>query len=193
MLNSRVQRRGFCLLVAAIFAVGAAGAGVASAESMNGYLHNLAMPPRCALSWETPDPSVPVCQLINFGAPRLALASQSVILRISDVESSRADCAAYSAGVTTTFTVDDAPVPITTQHCRFVPELGDLGELFWWWTDYRYLIPAGSLAPGVHTVMWTATYNTEVSYSLGCTDPSGRCTIPAGTVINSPTTLTITP
>jgi len=176
---------------AAVVTVLASAAGVASAESASGYLHNLAMPPRCALTSETPDPSAPICQLPNFGAPRLALTSQSVILRIGDAESSRADCAAYSAGVTTTFAVDGAPVPITTQPCRFVPKLDDF-QPFWWWTEYRYLIPAGSLAPGEHTVTWTATYNTDVSYSLGCTDPSGRCTVPAGTVVSSPTTLTIT-
>jgi len=47
-----------------------------------------------------------------------------------------------------------------------------------WETDFRYLIPAGALTPGVHTVTWTSTFTSDFSYSLGCTDPSGRCTTP---------------
>ena len=177
------------------FGVGAAVtsvSGMAAAESGDGYLHNLNAPPLCAFPWETPDPSVPICQA-RFFAPRLALTSQSVILRIGDVESSQADCEAYSSGVTTTFKVDGGSVPVTTIPCRYTPMTPDnltaFGPL--WRTDYRFLIPAGSLAVGVHTVTWTATYNVDITFSLGCTDPSGRCTTPAGTVVTATAELTI--
>lgn len=184
------------LLVAVVFAL--ATAGVASGESTDGYLHNLAAPPLCALPWQTPDPSLSICQA-RFLAPRLALTSQSVLLRIGDFEATQADCTSYDATQTTTFAVDGAPVPVTTQPCRFISQSVDnvvtlplAGAQTVWGTDFRYLIPAGSLAPGTHTVTWTATFSSDWSYSLGCTDPSGRCTVPAGTVWTETTTLTIT-
>jgi hypothetical protein len=183
--------------LAAVVAALASTAGVASGESPEGYLHNLAAPPLCAVLGDAPDASLPVCQARFFGPPRVALTSQSVLLRIGDSESSQADCEAFSAGVTTEFRIDGDPVSITTHPCRYVPQPvdnleGSLPVIPVWVTEFRYLIPAGALAPGVHTVTWTATYNVDVSYSLGCTDPSGRCTTPAGTVVTSTKELTIT-
>lgn len=169
----------------------------ASAESTDGYLHNLAAPPLCPLPWETPDPSLPVCQARVF-APRLALTSQSVVLRIGDFEASQDDCASYFTAQTTTFTIDGAAVPIVVQPCRELPHSIDnvitlpaFGADRVWETDYRYLMPAGSLLPGIHIVTWTASFTSSYSYTLGCDDPSGRCTVPAGSVFTSTTTLTI--
>lgn len=170
-------------------------AGVASGESTNAYLHTLAAPPVCAFPWETPDPSVSVCQA-RFFAPRLALTTQSIILRIGESEGSQADCTAFAAAQTTTFAIDGAPMPIITQPCRYVALAVDnvsLPALPVWLTEFRYLIPAGALAPGVHTVTWIDTFTSGYSYSPGSGDPSGRCTVPAGTVHTSTTTLTIIP
>jgi hypothetical protein len=164
--------------------------GVANAASADRYLHDPAAPPLCAFPWTTPDPSVSVCQA-RFFAPRLALTSQSVLLRIGDAESSRADCVSYDSGVATTFAIDGQGVSITKIPCHDEPRVNVAGVMPVWGVDYRHFIPAGTIAPGVHTVTWTSTYTRDVSYSLGCTDPSGRCTVSGGTVVSSTTQLII--
>jgi hypothetical protein len=191
------------ILLGAVLAISAAllaSASVTSAaESADGYLHNIAEPARCAAPGQTPDPTQSVCSA-HFFAPRVALTSQTVLLAISDFEASQGDCTSYGDAQTTTFAVDGAPVPITTQPCRYVPQSVDNvitlpveGYDAVWDSERRYLIPAGSLAPGVHTLTWTSTFTSDWSYSLGCGDPSGRCTVPAGSVDTATTTLTVMP
>jgi DNA-binding SARP family transcriptional activator len=159
---------------------------------------SLAAPPMCASPSETPNASLSSCQA-HFFAPRVALTSQSVLLTISDWEATRADCATYSAAQTTTFAVDGEPVLYTTVPCQHVTHSIDnvitlplLDAPTAWGMQDRYLIPARTLTPGTHTLTWTSTFLSDYSYSLGCTDPSGRCTTKAGTVATSTTNLTIT-
>src|SRR4051812_30452520 len=176
-----MRRISLCLVLAAAAGLATYGS-VARGDSGERYLHSfMNAPPLCPFEWGTPDANVPACQ-VRFFAPRLALASQTLLLRIGDFEASRADCAAYAAGVTTTFAIDDVPVSITTLPCRYVPQaVANVTDgccpiaVPVWMTDFRYLIPAGALHEGVHTVTWTATYTADVSFSLGCDDPSGRC------------------
>jgi hypothetical protein len=176
-----------CLLIP--IAALALGVTDASADQSDVYVHGPALPTRCPFAWQTPDPSVSTCWA-RFFVPSIALTTQSVLLRIGDYEASFADCSAFSLATTTTFQLDGAFVPITNQPCRYLP-LDTTFDQPVWRTDNRYLIPAGSLSPGDHTITWTTTYNSGYSYSLGCTDPSGRCPIPAGTVQTSTVTLTI--
>ena len=191
------------LLLGTVLAISAALLACASAstaaESGDGYLHNIAQPVRCAAQGQTPDPTVSVCS-VHFFQPRVALTSQTLLLAISDLEASRDDCSSYGSAQTTTFSVDGSPVPITTQPCRYVTQSVDneftlpiAGANAVWDSEWRYLIPAGSLAPGVHTLTFTSTFTSDYSYSLGCGDPSGRCTVPAGTIDTATTTLTIVP
>jgi hypothetical protein len=143
-----------------------------------------------------PDPSLPACQ-VRFPPGQTgyqALTSQSILFRIGDVEASQADCAAFSAATTVTFTIDGASVPVTIIPCQYIAQpIANLGNFVGnWFTDRRYLSGPGALAPGVHTETATITYNTSFSYSLSCTDPSGRCTVAAGTVNRFTSTLTVT-
>ena len=94
-------------------------------------------------------------------------------------------------GFETVSTLDGVQVDTTTVPCRFVSRPLDnqpIPVIPGWVYAVRYVIPAGSLAPGTHTLSTTGTYTVDVSYSLGCDDPSGRCTHQAGdtfTVTNS--------
>jgi hypothetical protein len=191
-MQSKLRLRVLLVASAAALALALTG-GTARATSPDGYLHSLAMPPFCPFPWGTPDPSLAICQANAF-APRLALTSQSVILRGGDYEGSLADCTGYATAVTTAFTLDRELIPVTTQPCRYVPRAVENANFFVipnWDYEVRSLIPAGSLSVGIHTLTWTATFNANFSYSLGCTDPSGRCTVPAGTVFNSTSDLVI--
>jgi hypothetical protein len=171
--------------------------GANAAPSADGYLHSIAVPPRCAFPWQSPTTD-PVCSDGLF-APRLATTSQSVILGVSDFEGSLADCQGYVDAQTTVFTIDGSPVPITIQPCRevtqSVPNLLTLpidGVNAVWAVSYRALIPAGSLSPGDYSFSWTITFTSDYTYALGCTDPSGRCLgDAAGTVLTNTNTLTI--
>jgi hypothetical protein len=183
-----IRRAVFLCLLIPIAAL-ALGVTTASADPSNAYLYGPALPTRCPVAWQSPDPSVSTCWA-RFFVPSIALTTQSVLLRIGDYEASFADCSAFSSSTTTTFQLDGAFVPITNQPCRYLPLDTTFGQPVWR-TDYRYLIPAGSLSPGDHTITWTSTFNSGYSYSLGCSDPSGRCPIPAGTVQTSTVTLTI--
>ena len=87
------------------------------------------------------------------------------------------------SGLEIVSTVDGVPVDTTTVHCRFVPHAVDnqpIPVIPGWVYATRYVIPAGSLTPGTHTFVGTATYKVDVSDSLGCDDPSGWCTHHAG-------------
>lgn len=186
------------LLAAAVVLTAAIVVPGANADlSADGYLHSIAVPPRCAFPWQSPA-SDPVCSDGLF-APRLATTSQSVILGVSDFEGSLADCEGWVNAQTTVFAIDGSPVPITFQPCRMVtqsvPNLLTLpidGANAVWATSSRILIPAGSLSPGDHSVTWTITFTSDYTYSLGCTDPSGRCLgDTTGTVLTNTNTLTI--
>ena len=166
-------------------------AGGAAASPAEHYLHSLHAPPLCL---GAPDPSLPVCQARFFGTQWQALTSQSILFRIGDIEASRADCEAFLDATTITFAIDGESVPVTTIGCRYVSRpIDNLPTTFVgnWGTDFRYLSEPGQLAPGAHTETVTITYNADVSYSLGCTDPSGRCTTPAGTVYHFTSKLTV--
>ena len=178
--------------IVALFAV----AATASAESADRYLHSIAMPPKCAFAWNQPDPSLSVCWVSPW-VDHAALASQSLILAVGDFEATREDCESWRRQ-TMVFTVDGSPVPITTQPCREVSRSIDnvitlpfFGADTVWGASFRYLIPAGSMSLGVHTFTATSTYTSDYSYTLGCDDPSGRCTVPAGTVASSTSAFTI--
>jgi hypothetical protein len=185
------------LVVAVVLTAAIMVPGANAAPSADAYLNSIAVPPRCAFPWQSPTTD-PVCSDGLF-APRLATTTQSVILGVSDFEASRTDCQGYADAQTTVFSIDGSPVPITTQPCRevtqSVPTLLTLpfdGASAVWAVSYRYLIPAGSLAPGNHTFTWTITFTSDYTYALGCTDPSGRCLGDAnGTVLTNTNTLTV--
>jgi hypothetical protein len=169
--------------------------GTAGGAATDAYVHTLLTPPRCAPADGTPDLSQPVCSVGFFGPIRQALTSQAVIVTFLDEESSQADCAAAMAGVETVATVDDVPVGTTTVGCRFVPHAVDnlaTPVIPGWVYDIRYVVSAGSLTPGTHTLGVTDTYRVDVSYSLGCDDPSGRCTHHAGDTFSFTKSLVIT-
>ena len=177
------------VVAVAVVAMSALGA------STDAYVHILLTPPRCALADGTPDPSQPVCG-VGVVRPRQALTSQSVLVGVVlDEESSQADCAAAMTGLETVFTVDGVLVDTTTVPCRFVPRSVDnqpIPVIPGWVYAIRYVIPAGSLAPGTHTLSLTGTYTVDVTDSLGCDDPSGRCSHRAGDTFTSTSSLTIT-
>ena len=98
-------------------------------------------------------------------------------------------------GVETVATVDGVSVDTTSVPCRFVPRPVDnqpIPVIPGWVNDTRYVIPAGWLTPGTHTLSTTITYTVDVSYSLGCDDPSGRCTHHAGDTFTFTHSLIIT-
>ena len=192
MFDTRRKTR-FVLASALVALAAACAAGGAAAGPAEQYLHDLAAPPLCPQ--DAPDSSLPVCQVRFFGGSWQALTSQSILFRIGDIEASRADCAAFSDATTVVFAIDGVSVPFTTIPCRFVPRpIDNLGADFAdsWATDFRYLSEPGALTAGVHTETATITVNSSYSFSLGCTDPSGRCTIPAGTVESFTSELTVT-
>jgi hypothetical protein len=166
-------------------AVLAATAGTASADSPQSYLHTLAAPVPCAGPGGTPDATVSVCQGMIFGGTRVTLTSQAVIVAIGDAESSQIDCNASFDTTTHSIAVDGQGVPITVSPCRYYPSADTRVSPFFrgtWAVGYRYLIDPGALAPGAHTLTWVTRWIEDFTYSLGCTDPSGRCTVPAGSV-----------
>ena len=170
------------LALTATAIIGAPGAAYAAA-SPDGYLHTANSPPRCASPGETPDPSVPFCQAMTLGGTRIALSTQSLILNVGDAESSRADCQSYLDAVVPMFTLDGVSYPITTVPCRYVPPGDALVNPFFrghWATFNHAFVPAGTLAPGVREVFYSTYFVRDYTYSLSCTDPSGRCTVPAG-------------
>jgi hypothetical protein len=191
MFDARRKTR-FVLASALVAFAAACAAGVAAADPAEQYLHNLAAPPLCPQ--DVPDSSLPVCQVRFFGESWQALTSQSIILRIGEIEATQADCAAFSDATTMTFAIDGAPVPVTQIPCRYVARPIDNLGTGWagdWGTDFRYLSEPGALAAGQHIEVATLTFNSSYSYSLGCTDPSGRCTVPAGTVNNYTSEITV--
>ena len=186
------RRRALVVPVALCLVVTAVAAAMALGASSDTYLHTLLTPPRCAAADSGP-PTRRSQLLVGLRAlsVRQALTSQSVLVGTLDEESSQADCAASMAGVETVFTVDGVPVSTTTVPCRFVPQAVDnqpIPVIPGWVHATRYVIPADSLTPGTHALGETLTYTVDVSYSLGCDDPSGRCTTPAGP--SSPSTRT---
>jgi len=189
------KRRSLAVSVAVSLVALAVAATAARGASTGAYLHTLLTPPRCAPADGTPDPSQPICSVGSFGPVRQALTSQSVLVTFLDEESSQADCAAAMAGVETVATVDGVPVDTTTVACRFVQQPLDnvaMPVIPGWVYDVRYVIPAGLLTPGTHTLAVTDTYTVDVSYSLGCDDPSGRCTHHAGDTFTFAGSLIIT-
>jgi hypothetical protein len=188
------DRRPLVVPVALSLVVLAVAATSAWGASTDAYVHTLLTPPRCVLAGGTPDPSQPVCS-VGGGPARQALTSQSVLVGFLDVESSQSDCAADVTGVETVATVDGVSVDTTDVQCRFVPQPVDnlsIPVIPGWVNDTRYVIPAGSLTPGTHTLSTTITYTVDVSYSLGCDDPSGRCTHHAGETFTFTKSLIIT-
>ncbi len=177
------------LLLAVAVALG--GSGAAVADGGDAYLHSIQLPPRCAFPWTSPDPAASACRA-GFFSPDLVLTSQLVVFAVDELEGSHQDCEAFAAATTTTYQLDGAYVPVTTQACRYVPHDQTLGIPVWR-TAHRSLIPAGSLASGDHAITWTQTVNHAYSYSLGCDDPTGRCVVDAGTVTTSTETLTVVP
>jgi hypothetical protein len=157
----------------------------AAAQSPESYLHTANAPPRCASPGESPDGAVTVCLGFASGGTRIALSSQSIILSVGDAESSQADCSAGFDATTHDFTVDGVSAPITVVSCRYIAPADLRVNPFFhgnWAVFYRSLLDPGALAPGAHAVTFTTHWIKDFSYSLGCTDPSGRCTVPAGSV-----------
>ena len=158
--------------------------GTATADSAQSHLHAFNATAPCASRGQPPDASLAVCGM-TFGVTRLALSSQSVILVVGDAESSHADCANGFAATTHSWMIDGNEVPITVDHCRYIPPNDPLVNPFFrgaWAVAYKNLIKPGALTAGSHTVTFTTNWIHDQTYSLGCTDPSGRCTIPAGSV-----------
>jgi hypothetical protein len=176
-----MKRRWVCLGAVAMLAV---TAGTASADSPDSYVHTAKAPPPCANSGATPDSAVVVCGT-TFGVSRTALSSQFVVVTVGDAEGSHADCAAGFDATTHTLVIDGIAAPITVVPCRFVALNETQVNPFFrghWAVFYRYLINPGTLAPGSHTITFTTNWIKDFTFSLNCTDPSGRCTIPAGSV-----------
>ena len=190
MFNPRRKTRVALVSALVVLATSWAAGGAAASPAEN-YLHNLHAPPLCL---GAPDPSLSVCQVRFFGTQWQALTSQSILFRVGEVEASQADCQAVVDGTTITFAIDGESVLVTTIGCRYVSQpIANLPNVIVgnWFTDFRYLSEPGQLAPGAHTETATFTFNADVSYSLGCTDPSGRCTTPAGTVFHLTSHLTV--
>jgi hypothetical protein len=165
----------------------------ASAESPDGYLHNWTAPPRCPQG--VADASIPVCQVTFFGTGYEASTSQSILFRVGDFEATAEDCRTVSTSVTVTFTIDGTLVPVTELPCRFIPIPIDnvsLAFVGYWGTDFRYVSPPAALVSGTHVETATFFVDSSFTYSLGCGDPSGRCTVPAGTVFTYTSDVTIT-
>jgi hypothetical protein len=185
-MNTRHTRVRWLVLAGALLSLSiAASPSLASDGAYNAYLHNLPAPVLCPRT--APDPSLDICQARFFEPPFQVLSSQYVLLRIGDVEANQASCEAFSRSSTETFLIDGSPVPFTTIPCRYVampPE--NLGSEWTgnWGTDFRYLITPNMLTPGVHTVTYTQV--ADSTYTITgppdfCPDPSGTCTILAGT------------
>jgi virginiamycin B lyase len=166
-----------------------------------------------------PPPSAPAANLSVFSAPRecssiarpstflvcqinlantakyTVRASQSILLRLGDVESSAADCSAFTRATRFVFTIDGRPVPVKVIGCRYVAHPiahiagGIVGK---WFMDGRYSSKSRELLPGRHTVKATLTAVAAYSYSLGCKAASGRCSVRAGTVYAFTRTVTVT-
>jgi hypothetical protein len=178
------KRSHVVLGVLTILTVAAGAATARAGESPVAHLHSAFFMP-CPDYPAPPDPTLAGCNGFSVGGTRVASVSQAVILAIGDVESSQADCKNGVAATTHTFTIDGNPVPITVDPCRyFPPDFQQINPSFWgnWGVFYKYLIRPGALARGIHDITFTTHWVNDFTYSLGCGDPSGRCTVAAGTV-----------
>jgi hypothetical protein len=185
----RLPRVCWLVLAGALLSLSlAAPASLASEGAYAFYLHDLPAPALCPRT--APDPSLDICQARFFEPPFQVLSSQYVLLRIGDFEANHASCEAFSRSTTETFLIDGSAVPFTTIPCRYVAK--DPANMPFpagsWGTDFRYLIAPGMLAPGVHTVTYILT--ADSTYTITgpppfCYDPSGTCTIVAGTTFTS--------
>jgi hypothetical protein len=171
--------------VAAVVAASSLPVVSAAAQSPDSFLHTANAAPRCASSGESPDPTVQVCAGFAFGGTRVALTTQSVLLNVGDAEANQTDCSAAFTTTTRTLEVDGQPLPITVVPCRYIPPADELVNPFFhghWALFYRSLLDPGTLAPGTHTITFTTHWISDFTYSLNCPDPSGRCTVPAGSI-----------
>jgi hypothetical protein len=176
-----------CFTLLGSFAVFVLAAGVATAGtdgSPIAHLHSAFFLP-CPLYPAPPDTTLQGCNGFGFGQTRVATATQAVVFVVGDAESNRTDCNNGFAATTHTLAIDGNSVPITVNPCRyFPPDFQEINPFFrgYWGVFYKYLINPGTLAAGAHDITFTTHWIEDFTYSLGCTDASGRCTVPAGNV-----------